>query len=51
MKESRLKCIETNLIHRAHHHMIILLLLVAHMEVVAARGMEGMARIKKVLES
>jgi hypothetical protein len=31
--------------------MIILLLLVAHMEVVAARGMGGMARIKKVLES
>ena len=30
--------------------MIILLLLV-HMEVVAARAMEGMARIKKVLES
>jgi hypothetical protein len=30
---------------------MIILLLLAHMEVVAARGMGGMARIKKVLES
>jgi hypothetical protein len=30
---------------------MIIRLLLAHMEVVAARGMGGMARIKKVLES
>jgi hypothetical protein len=48
LKGSRPKCIGTNLIHRALLHMIILL--PSALKEVVARGMEVMARIKKVLE-
>jgi hypothetical protein len=48
LKGSRQRCIETNSILRALIHMIIPLPL-AHKEE-EARGMGGMARIKKALE-